>query len=110
MPLTVYVDCCCLFLCVLKRKILNRYYRPLNKAGQPTEGEGLLWGLFVRLVFFKLSFPFVGKELGQAIVPLTTFLPLIGTSETVSQWMPVTDKVCFSSVCFFFSYFFFLVF
>jgi hypothetical protein len=35
----------------------------------------------------------VGKELGQVIVPLTTFLPLIGSSETVSQWMTVTDKV-----------------
>lgn len=33
-----------------------------------------------------------GKELGQAVVPLTTFLPLIGTAETVSQWVPVTDK------------------
>ena len=52
---------------------LTVFYRPLSKSGQPTEGEG--------------------KELGQAIVPLTTFLPLIGTSETVSQWMPVVDKV-----------------
>ncbi len=51
---------------------LTLFYRPLGKGGQPTEGEG--------------------KELGQVVIPLTTFLPLIGTSESVSQWMPVTDR------------------
>lgn len=48
------------------------YYRRLNKNGQPAEGDG--------------------KEMGQAIIPLTMFLPLIGTSESVSQWLPVTDR------------------
>jgi hypothetical protein len=51
---------------------LTIFYRPLSKTGQPTEGEG--------------------KELGLVIIPLTTFLPLIGTSESVSQWMPITDR------------------
>ncbi len=40
-----------------------------------------------------------GVEVGQAVVPLTTFLPLIGTRESVSQWINVVsekDKVHFS--------------
>ena len=51
---------------------LTVYYRPLTKNGQSGDGDG--------------------KVLGQIVIPLTTFLPLIGSDECVSQWMTVTEK------------------
>ncbi len=34
-----------------------------------------------------------GVEMGQAVIPLTLFLPLIGSPDSVTQWLPVMDSV-----------------
>lgn len=51
---------------------ITLFYRKLDRNGMSDGSDGLV--------------------LGSGSIPLTTFLPLIGSAESVAQWLPITDE------------------